>query len=47
MTSLPKSSDAKFTLGGGAIRITPPSKVNKVIFESPKNRNLKARGLQP
>ena len=50
ITSLPKSSGAKFVPGGGATRITPPSKVNitdKVIFKSPKNRSLKNRGLQP
>jgi len=50
MTSLPKSSDAKFAPGGGATRITPRSEVNipdEVIFESPKNRSLKARALQP
>ena len=50
MTSFPKSSDAKFAPDDGATRITPPSEVNitnEVIFESPKDRSLKARGLQP
>jgi len=47
MTSLPKSSDAKFMPSDGATRITLPSEVNKVIFKSPKNRNLKAKGLLP
>jgi len=50
MTSLPKSSSAKFARYDGATRLTSPDKVNitdKVIFKSPKNRNLKARSLQP
>jgi len=50
MTLLPKFSGAKLASCGGATRLTSLSEVNityKVIFKSPKNRNLKARGLQP
>ena len=50
MTSLPKFFGAKPAPGGRATRLTLPSEINindKVIFKSPKNRSLKARGLQP
>ena len=50
MTSLPKSSSAKFAPCGGATRLTSLREVNitdKVISKSPKKRSLKARGLQP
>jgi len=50
MTLLPKFSGAKLVSCGRATRLTSPSEDNitdKVIFKSPKNRSLKARGLQP
>ena len=50
MTSLPKFSSAKLVPYDGAPRLTSPSEVDitdKVIFKSPKNISLKARGLQP
>jgi len=50
ITSLPKSSSAKLASHDRTTRLTSLSKVNmtnKVIFKSPKNRSLKARGLQP
>ena len=48
ITSLPKSSSAKFTPSGRATLLTSPSEVNitdEVIFKLPKSRSLKARGL--
>ena len=50
MTSLPKFSSAKLASCGGATHLASPTEVNitdKVIFKSPKNKSLKARGLQP
>ena len=49
-TSFPKSSGAKFALGGGAISIASPNEANtnnEVIFKSyvVKNRSLNARVL--
>ena len=46
---LPKSFSAKLAPHGRATCLTSPSEVNitdKVISKSPKNRSLKARGLQ-
>jgi len=50
MTSLPKFSGAKLASCSGATRLTSPREINiidKVISNSPKNRSLEARGLQP
>ena len=50
MTSLPKFFGDKLTSCARATHLISPSEINitdKVIFKSPKNRSLKARGLHP